>query len=314
MAPRQWFPGHTGRSPSSAWRRGAYLWGRREERVGHVPRGWGLRDPQRPGPSTHSCPHPALRLCYCWGWGSRGSVPTGRVHRAPWQARAGDGPGHTGWAPLPGTQLLSVPNYEGSVGTERRTGWSACGCDRQVDRQTARLGGVPGGTGPGGGDGLSFQPLPRLRFPRAEGRALSPPPLQARGLGTVSRLGASGAALQSDTNTPGFPEGQGPNTCSLALGERAGDRRLPLALSKSVRRGRGWPAEGHRGCWLGPSGQCAQQPESDRLSLRGSWGVSEGKRGLAPSAGEGVLGWQGTPRQARGAKEKQPGRAHGGRL
>lgn len=244
MAPRQWFPGHTGRSPSSAWRRGGYLWVRGEERVGHVPRGRGLQGPQRPGPSLCTrlpppCP-PALLLL---GLGEQRVCAHRQGPQGPRQARAGDGTGHTGWAPLPGTWLFSVPNYGGSVGTERRTGWSACGCDWQLDRQTARLGGVQGGTGVWGlGDRLGFQPLPRLRFPDEvpSGCGLSQPQL---------------SSIQAIKQRPGPRRG-----CRLLHPCKHGEPGH-RQLSRGVR---GRLAEHHRHT-LGFPGDCGAGPGAEQL-------------------------------------------------
>lgn len=110
-------------------------------------------------PCAHSCPPPCPLALLLLGLGVQTGCAPKRGPQGPQQARA-----HRSWAPLPGTRLFSIPNYRGSVGTERR-GWSACGWDWQMDRQTARLGGVRGWIGLWGGGMAQLSAPPRPGVP-----------------------------------------------------------------------------------------------------------------------------------------------------
>lgn len=172
-------------------------------------------------------------------------MPTGRVHRAPQQSRAGDSTGHTGAGPhylaLGCSQSLTMEAAWGQKGEQG--GQRVGGAGRWTDKQQGWVG-CRVGSGSGGGEWLSFQPPPprqQARAPRQGALRLLPvtqprkscsaqlrPEMKAQGRGAGAIYstpckhwgwapsGVSGAALQGTTD-PQQTSQRTENTCGLAL-------------------------------------------------------------------------------------------------
>ena len=117
--------------------------------VAPVPRGPQRQDP----PCTHSCLPPSPPLHCCWAGQQTGPVPKGGTPVAPLAGQA-----RLLWGLprlLPGTRLLSVPNYRGSVGQKGEQGGQlGVGlADGQTDSKAGRVQG-------GSRRRAQFPPLP----------------------------------------------------------------------------------------------------------------------------------------------------------
>lgn len=111
----------------------------------------------RPLGGHAAAPHPALRLCRCWGWWADGPVSTGRVHGARPTSQAGDGTGCTGdrgtgphYLALGCSQSLTTEAAWGQKGEQ--SGQHRGGAARWTNIEAGRVQGWRGG------DSSAFSP------------------------------------------------------------------------------------------------------------------------------------------------------------